>query len=79
MKCIGTLRIKNRIGAVASKDTSSRLATEVVTNWLKHGVKKPGMLTVVSTDNIDILQSHAAVSTSCSWHGTSVYACNPYH
>lgn len=49
----------------------------MVTNWLKHGVKKPGMLTVVSTDNIDILQSHAAVSTSCSWHGTSVQCMQP--
>ncbi len=72
------VQIMNRIGAVASLDTSNRLATHVVQTRLVKGIKPsliPNALTIVSVDNIDILQPHAVVSSldaTRSWHGTSM-------
>ena len=77
------VRIMNRIGAVASVDTCNRLATQVVQTRIQETFTKelvPGMLTVVSIDNIDILQPHAVVSSldaTRSWHGTSVQCMQP--
>ncbi len=73
----------NRIGAVASLDTSNRLATHVVQTRLVKGIKPsliPNALTIVSVDNIDILQPHAVVSSldaTRSWHGTSIQVMQP--
>ncbi len=58
------VQIMNRIGAVASLDTSNRLATHVVQTRLVKGIKPsliPNALTIVSVDDIDILQPHAVV------------------
>ncbi len=72
------VQIMNGIGAVASLDTSNRLATHVVQTRLVKGIKPsliPNALTIVSVDNIDILQPHAVVSSldaTQSWHGTSI-------
>ena len=77
------VRIFNRIGAVASIDTNSRLATRIVQERLMHGIKpqlQPHMLSIISIDNIDILQPHALVSCTDktrSWHGTSVQCVQP--
>ena len=64
----GTLelvRILNRLGATASVDTVNRLATHVVHTLLSEGIiseLKPLKLSIVSVDNIDIMQSHGFVS-----------------
>ena len=77
------VKIMNRLGASASLDTCNRLATMIVEKRLKNGIKQslvPGMLTVVSVDNIDILQPHAVVSATDatrSWHGTSIQCMQP--
>ena len=77
------VKVLNRVGAVASFDTCNRLATRVVQQQILRGIKpelSPNTLTVVSIDNIDILQSHAMVSSvdaTRSWHGTSVQCVQP--
>lgn len=77
------VRIMNRIGAVASLDTSNRLATQVVQIRMRRGFKEslePMKFTISSIDNIDILQPHAVVSSldaTRSWHGTSVQCMQP--
>ncbi len=77
------VKIFNRIGAAASLDTSQRLSTQVVQTRVVQGIK-PDLVekgfTIVSVDNIDILQRHAFVSStdaSRSWHGTSVQCVQP--
>ena len=77
------VRILNRVGAVASLETNRRLATLVVQQRMSKGIIAeihPKLLSVVSIDNIDILQSHAFVSSTDrtrSWHGTSVQCTQP--
>ena len=75
------VRILNRIGAAASLDTSSRMATE---SERKINGIIPDIIansfTAVSMDNIDILQPYAMVysrNISRSWHGTSVQCVQP--
>jgi len=85
--CLGgsteLVKIFNRIGAVASLDTHDRIATCAVTDRIAKGIRfelEPQTLTVVSIDNIDILQRHAMVSSTeskRSWHGTSVQSVQP--
>ena len=61
------VRIMNRVGAVTSIDTASRLATSVVSTRISRGVKReliPNRLSVVSIDNIDVLQVHAMVCST---------------
>ena len=58
------IRIFNHLGVVTSKDTHARNVKHVVTqyeegNHLKDLIK--GRFTVASLDNLDFLQSHAAV------------------
>ena len=71
------VRVFNRVGAAASIDTNSRLATIVVKERITRGIIPdliPHTLTIVSIDNIDILQPHALVSCTDakrSWHGTT--------
>ena len=50
------------VGAVASLDTSNCLATFVVQQRIIVPELQPNTLTIVSVDNIDILQTHAMVS-----------------
>jgi hypothetical protein len=77
------VNIMNRVGAVASIDTFDRLATEVVEIRLQEGIKtslKLDMITLVSLDNVDILQPYAIVAATDatrSWHGTSVQCMQP--
>ena len=73
----------NKLGIVASLDTSSRLGTHVVEKRIVEGVRPSlqlGMLCIATIDNVDILQSHAVVSNldaTRSWHGTSVQCIQP--
>lgn len=77
------VRILNRVGAVASLDTCNRLATFVVDQRIRRGITlefEPNKLTVISIDNIDIMQTHAMVScldATRSVHGASVQAVQP--
>jgi len=82
----GTLelvRILNRLGATASVDTVNRLATHVVHTRLSEGITselQPLKLSIVSVDNIDIMQFHGFVSSqdaTRSWLGTSVQCVQP--
>ena len=72
------VKLFNRFGMVSSLDTNNRIATYIVQKRIIGGIKPSmefGMLTVVSIDNIDILQPNAVVSAldaTRSWHGTSV-------
>ena len=77
------VQMLNRLGAVASLDTCHRLTTQVVLTRITTGIKPyliPTTLSIVSVDNIDILQPHAVVSAldaTRSWHGTSVQLMQP--
>ena len=85
--CLGgsteLVKILNRIGAVASLDTHNRVATCAVARRIANGIRAeltPQTFTVLSIDNIDILQRHAMVSSTeskRSWHGTSVQCVQP--
>ena len=77
------VKILNRIGAAASIDTSQRLAMQVVDSRKVNGILpelEKRALSIVSVDNIDILQPHAFISctdATRSWHGTSVQCVQP--
>ena len=77
------VKMLNRIGAVGSLDTHDSMAILVVTQRINKGIHNelvPNTLTIVSIDNIDILQRHAMVSsaqTKRSWHGISVQCVQP--
>ena len=77
------VRMFNRLGAVASLNTCSRLSSVVVHKRLVEGVGRElfsNTLAIASVDNIDILQPHAMVSctdATRSWHGTSVQCTQP--
>ena len=64
-------------------ETVKRLSTHIVHERISRGILpelRINTLTVVSVDNIDILQPHALVSATDatrSWHGTSVQAMQP--
>ncbi len=73
------VRVINRIGACASLDTANRLSTMVVHDRIYRGILLLELnfntLSVITIDNVDILQTHAMVSTldaTQSWHGTSI-------
>lgn len=78
------VKILNRVGAIACTDTCNRLATQVVTQRLREGIKgsvTPGIFSIASVDNIDILQPSAVVSAldaTRSWHGTSIQVMQPF-
>ena len=77
------VKILNRVGAIASIDTHQRLATQVVQERMAEGILphiNEKALSILSVDNIDILQPHAFVSctdATRSWHGTSVQCMQP--
>lgn len=85
--CLGgsseLVKILNRLGIAISLDTYNRISTDIATERIRRGILSelvPSTLTVVSIDNIDILQRHAAVATSVknrSWHGTTVQCVQP--
>ena len=65
---------------VSSLDTNNRIATCIVQKRTTEGIKPSiqfGMLTVVSVDNVDILQSNAVVltldATGVGWYFCSVH------
>ena len=70
----------NCVGAI---DTHQHLATQVVQERIAQGVLPhidEKALSIVSIDNLDILQPHAFVSCTDairSWHGTSVQCMQP--
>ena len=73
----------NKLGIVSSLDTNNRIATSIVEMRTKEGIKpllSQGALSIISIDNVDILQPHAIVSSldaTRSWHGTSVQCIQP--
>ncbi len=74
------VKILNRVEAVASLETSHRLATVVVQQRISRGILHHRALCIVSIANIDILQSHAFVSSTDGtrrWHGTYVQCVQP--
>ena len=72
------IKILNRLGAVASSDTHARYRHTIVQETKEKGNKHLREKSVVlSIDNIDYLQSHAAVYSGDqhrSWHGTTIQA-----
>lgn len=77
------ISVLNKLGAVASIETLEWHIVRVFTLRKAGGLLKDidrSTFTIVSTDNIDFLQSHAcvyAVSQHRSWHGTSVQVVQP--
>ena len=77
------ITLLNRLGAVSSVDTLKRHIQTVSQVQKDEGVEKllvKDAVTVASTDNIDFLQSHAAVysgSQHRSWHATSIQLVQP--
>ena len=59
------IKLLDRFGMVSSLDTNNQIATCIVQKRTTEGIKPSiqfGMLTVVSVDNVNILQSNAVVS-----------------
>ena len=57
------IRVFNKLGIVASLDTSSRLGTHVVEKRIVEGIRPSLQFGIATIDNVDILQSHAVVSS----------------
>ena len=77
------LTILNRLGVSVSQDTLKRHMHTISRARKINGIKDllvEGAFAVASTDNIDFLQSHAAVycgSQHRSWHATSIQLVQP--
>ena len=77
------VRVLNRFGACVSLDTHNRISTRIVTIRMLRGIQSqltPCTLTVISIDNIDLMQINAMVSAlhaKRSWHGTSIQCVQP--
>ena len=77
------MRILNRLGVCVSSDTHDRFVTCIAEQQSKASLwceLTPGTFTVATVDNIDFLQSHAAVYSgdqSRSYHGTTIQAIQP--
>ena len=73
------ITVLNRLGAVASSETLDRHIVRVSAQCKQEGLLK-GLdgksFTVATTDNIDLLQSHASVYSG-SQHGTTVQVVQP--
>ena len=73
--------ILNRVGAVACTDTCNRLATQVVKQRIKEGIKgsvNQGVFSIASVDNIDTFATVSALDATRSWHGTSIQVMQPF-
>ena len=76
------VKILNRVGAVACADTCNRLATQVIKQRIKEGIKgsvNQGVFSIASVDNIDILQPFATVSAldatrSLAWNFNAAFS-----
>ena len=67
----------NQLGAVASVDTHARYSQDIVQKKQMGNSSAPTEFVAISVDNIDFLQSHAAVYNGeqhRSWHGTTIQA-----
>ncbi len=77
------IRVLNRLGVSVASDTHDRLVTEVAEKEQSKSLwceLSPSTFTVASTDNIDFLQSHAAVycgDQSRSYHATTAQVVQP--
>lgn len=77
------MTILNRFGIAASIETLKRTIHSVSEDRRSAGIKSllvDKAFTVASADNVDFLQSNAAVYTGdqhCSWHGTSIQLVQP--
>ncbi len=77
------ITILNRLGIVASIDTLKRVILSVSQDRVSQGIQTllvPDVFTVASVDNVDFLQSHAAVysgSQHRSCHFTSIQLVQP--
>ena len=77
------VKIFNRLGVVASKDTHDRYVEYVVTQYQEGNhlrILQEGMFTIASVDNLDFLQSHAAVycgDQHRSTHVTTIQVVQP--
>ena len=74
--------ILNRLGAIASEDTHSRLVTYVAEKREEELLQEltPNAFCVASTDNVDIVPTYASVyagKSTNSWHGTSIQYIEP--
>ncbi|XP_038061686.1 uncharacterized protein LOC119732298 [Patiria miniata] len=77
------IRLLNHSGLCTSEDTLDRFLENIKQLRQEAGLLstiEPTSFTVVSIDNIDVLASHAAITSTGSgrsWHGTSVMAQQP--
>lgn len=77
------IRLLNRLGVCVACDTHDRLVTDVAEQQRTASIwseLSPSVFTVTSVDNIDFLQSHAAVycgDQSCRYHGTMIQVVQP--
>ena len=73
----------NHVGAAASVDTLKRVIHQISLDRAKQGIQPllfDQAFTIASADNVDFLQSHAAVyagSQHRSWHATSLQLVQP--
>ena len=72
--------VLNRLGACTSLETAKRLSTMVVHERICRGIVPEltgNTQTLITIDNIDIQQSHAALDATRSWQGTSIQCIQP--
>ena len=74
------VRVMNRVGMISSEDTHVRYVDNIVRHSDKAQDVDPSQTVVATLDNLDFLQSNAAVycgDQHRSWHGTTVQILQP--